>query len=245
VADTLFISDLHLSEATPAIEAGLRSFLEQERGAEAVYILGDLFEAWIGDDDDSAMATRVTDCLRSLSESGTQLYIVRGNRDFLLGEAFAGSVGGTLLGDSTVTELHGRPALILHGDTLCTDDLDYQRFRALVHSPEWQQEMLARPLPERRAMAQQLRAMSADAASNKAEDIMDVNADAVDQAMAEASVDLLIHGHTHRPAVHGIPSGQRYVLGDWSDTTGWCLRANDEGLTLESFEFSALAAPSA
>lgn len=245
MADTLFISDLHLSEATPDIEAGLRSFLAQEKGAEALYILGDLFEAWIGDDDDSPLATRISDCLRTVSASGTRLYLVRGNRDFLLGEAFAGAVGGTLLGDSTAIELNGRPALILHGDTLCTDDIDYQRFRALVHSPAWQNEMLAKPLPDRRAMAQQLRAMSADAASNKAEDIMDVNADAVAQAMAGASVDLLIHGHTHRPAVHDVPSGQRYVLGDWSDTTGWCLRANEDGLTLESFEFSALDAPSA
>ena len=234
MADTLFISDLHLSDATPAIEAGFHALLDRERDVSALYILGDFFEAWIGDDDDTPLNRRIRDALAAVSDRGTALFLMRGNRDFMLGERFAQDTGATLLGDSTSIDLYGTPTLLMHGDTLCTDDHDYLTFRAMVHNPRWQAEMMAKTLDERREMAKQLRAMSIDAASNKAEDIMDVNADAVIKAMNEAGAERLIHGHTHRPARHILASGERIVLGDWH-CKGWCLRANHKQLTLEAF----------
>ena len=240
MATSLLISDLHLSESTPAIEAGLQRFLQREaltpsQPLAALYILGDFFEAWIGDDDDAAYIARVRAALRQVSDRGTALYLKRGNRDFLLGETFAASINATLLGDQTLVELAGEPTLLVHGDTLCTDDVDYQAFRTLVHSEPWQADMLSKPLAETRLLAQQLRAMSMDAASNKAEDIMDVNPDTVAQAMADADVSRLIHGHTHRPARHLLAQGERVVLGDWSPTEGWCVRVTDNAISLETF----------
>lgn len=241
MATSLLISDLHLSESTPAIEAGLQCFLYREALAPkeplaALYILGDFFEAWIGDDDDAPYIERVRTALQQVTDRGTALFINRGNRDFLLGEPFASSVNATLLGDQTVVELAGEATLLMHGDTLCSDDVDYQAFRALAHSEQWQSDMLSKPLAERRLLAQQLRAMSADAASNKAEDIMDVNSDTVAQIMIDAGVSRLIHGHTHRPARHVLEQGERVVLGDWSATDGWCVRVTDTTLRLETFK---------
>lgn len=232
---TLFISDLHLSEETPAIEAGFFSFLERERDASALYLLGDIFEAWIGDDDDSPLAQRVISQLAAVSDRGTGLFLCRGNRDFMLGEQFAQAVGAELLPDQTVIDLAGQRTLLMHGDTLCTDDTDYQALRTVLHDPNWQRDMLQKPLAERRALAQQLRAMSQQAASNKAEDIMDVNEGAVSAAAASASVTRLIHGHTHRPARHDTSWGERIVLGDWTQQTGWCLRVLDDAVSLEDF----------
>jgi len=237
---SLLISDLHLSESTPVIEAGLQKFLQQEALAPeeplaALYILGDFFEAWIGDDDNAPYIDRIRTLLKQVTDRGTALCVSRGNRDFLLGEAFISSVNGTLLGDQTVVDLAGKPTLLMHGDTLCTDDVDYQVFRTLAHSEQWQAEMLAKSLAERRLLAQQLRAMSVDAASNKAEDIMDVNPEAVSKTMLDAGVTRLIHGHTHRPAHHTTAQGDRIVLGDWTDTQGWCVRVSDERVSLESF----------
>ncbi len=237
MSDTLFISDLHLSDATPAIEAGFHALLDRERGAAALYILGDFFEAWVGDDDDGPLTQRIRTALAEVSSRGTAVYLMRGNRDFMLGERFARDTGATLLGDSVTIDLCGSPTLLMHGDTLCTDDVDYLGFRAMVHNPTWQAEMMAKPLDERRELARQLRAMSIDAASNKAEDIMDVNAGAVAQAMSDAGVERLVHGHTHRPARHALAQGERIVLGDWHNT-GWCLRANDKQLTLEEFSLT-------
>lgn len=237
---SLLISDLHLSESTPAIEAGLQTFLDREALSPAeplaeLFILGDFFEAWVGDDDDAPFIGRVRHLLKRVSERGTALYLTRGNRDFLLGRDFAASINATLLGDTAVVTLAGEPTLLMHGDTLCTDDVAYQAFRALAHSAEWQQEMLGKPLAERRALAQQLRAMSIDAASNKPEDIMDVNADAVARTLSDFGVSRLVHGHTHRPGRHTLDQGERIVLGDWTDRQGWCLRASDRTVTLESF----------
>lgn len=233
---TLFISDLHLSEETPAIEAGFFAFLEREKDAEALYILGDFFEFWVGDDDDSDQIQRIKGALRACSERGTRLYLVRGNRDLALGEEFAASVGATLLGDSTVIELCGAPTLIMHGDTLCTDDVEYQQMRTILHDPAWQADMMKKPIEERRAFAQQLRQVSKEKASNKPDNIIDVNGDTVDADMAEASVTRLIHGHTHRPNRHAVAHGERVVLGDWSATLGWCVRADNNQVALESFE---------
>ena len=146
----LFISDLHLSDDTPEIESALKALLEQEPLPDGLIILGDLFEAWIGDDDDSSLASRIKALLIGVAGGGCEVMIARGNRDFILGTRFADEVGATLLSDETVMDVAGHPTLLMHGDTLCTDDTDYQQFRALVHNPDWQREMMTKPLDERR-----------------------------------------------------------------------------------------------
>jgi len=229
---TLFISDLHLQPSQPRLlDACLRFLDEQARGVDALYILGDLFEVWIGDDDDAAWLGDFAHALQQLHASGTALYFMHGNRDFLLGREFASRCDLQLLGDSAVIDLYGRPALLMHGDTLCTEDRDYLAFRAQVRNPQWQQAVLAQPLAQRRQLAAQLRQQSQMAAGDKAEDIMDVTPDEVERVMAASQVDLLIHGHTHRPARHAISvSGkpaERIVLGDWRDgDCMWFARAN-------------------
>ena len=175
MASTLFISDLHLSDNTPEIEAGLYQFLEREQDMARLFILGDFFEYWIGDDDDTPLARRVISALRQVSARGTELYLVRGNRDLALGSVFADQVGATLLGDTTVVDLEGVATLILHGDTLCTDDVEYQKMRAILHDPAWQADMLKRPLEERRQFAQGLRNASQEKADKDPDNIIDVN----------------------------------------------------------------------
>lgn len=245
---TLFISDLHLQPSQPRLlEACLRFFDEQASGSEALYILGDLFEVWVGDDDDAAWLRDFSTALRRLHDSGTALYFLHGNRDFLLGKDFAARCGMQLLPEAIVIDLYGRPTLLMHGDTLCTEDTDYLAFRAQVRNPEWQQMILAFPLEQRRQLAAQLRQQSKMAASNKAEDIMDVTPAEVVRVMAENNVDLLIHGHTHRPARHELivselsatrKSAERIVLGDWREGDGmWYLRANARATELEKFAF--------
>ena len=231
----LFVSDLHLSDDTPDIEAAFIRLLKQEPSLDSLVMLGDVFEAWVGDDDDAPLADRIRLALRALADSGAEILFNRGNRDFMLGEQFARDIGGTLLPDQTVLEVAGQPTLVLHGDTLCTDDVDYQQFRQLVHSPEWQAEMMAKSLDERRELARQLRSMSIDAASNKPEDIMDVNQSAVSAAMRDADVAVMVHGHTHRPDRHQCDTGERIVLGDWTAQTGWLLREHGSELSLERF----------
>ncbi len=238
---TLFISDLHLEPARPAVTALFLAFLEQRaRQAEALYILGDLFEAWIGDDDDSELGSIVATGLRALTESGVPVHFLHGNRDFLLGERFATISGMQLLPESVVVELTGQPVLLLHGDTLCTGDIEYQMFRAQVRDPAWQARTLALPLEQRRALAGQLREHSRQTTPQKASDITDVNCDEVNRVMRQHGVRRLIHGHTHRPALHEWKLDnqpmQRAVLGDWYkqgsvlcwDAAGWRL----EPLTL-------------
>jgi UDP-2,3-diacylglucosamine hydrolase len=234
LSSTLFISDLHLDTARPAITAALATFLDLHRGCERLYILGDLFEAWIGDDDDSPLAAEVADLLRRFTAGGATLAIMRGNRDFLLGEAFCRSVGAQLLPDPMVIDLYGEPTLLLHGDSLCTDDVQYQAFRRTARDPAWQADLLARPLAERRDLADQLREMSREANSNKAEDIMDVAPAAVHAIMNEHGVRQMIHGHTHRPARHEEAAGRRWVLGDW-DSQGWAIEASAGDIRLYSF----------
>lgn len=235
---TLFISDLHLDSSRPATLRAFLSFLQgPARRADALYILGDLFEAWIGDDDDSALATQVREGLQQLSHT-VPVYVMHGNRDFLLGDTFCMESGCVLLADPTLIDIGGRQALLMHGDTLCTADTDYLAFREQVRQPAWQQALLAKPLAERRQIAAQLREGSREASSNKAEDIMDVSPAEVDRIMAEYGVDLLIHGHTHRPATHPVAHGSRIVLGDW-DTNGWLIRWDRHGPELESFPIPA------
>ena len=219
---TLFISDLHLESTRPAVTALFLDFLERwARRAEALYILGDLFEAWIGDDDGAEPGGTVAVALRALTGQGVPTYFLHGNRDFLLGERFAAASGIRLLPESAVIELAGERVLLLHGDTLCIDDVEYQAFRAQVRDPAWRARTLALPLAQRRALAGQLRETSRQAARQKAADITDINPAAVDQTLRAHGVRHLIHGHTHRPAIHrwsldGQPA-RRAVLGDWPD----------------------------
>lgn len=235
---TLFISDLHLDPERPEITRLFLDFLAGEaRRAEALYILGDLFEAWIGDDDDDPHHARVTAGLRALAEAGVPVRVMHGNRDFLLGADFAARSACRLLPEHELIELYGEPTLLLHGDTLCTDDTAYQQFRAQVRSPAWQQAFLAKPLAERRAFAAQARRESRLAQSRLDQAIMDVNPEAVKKVMREHGVRRLIHGHTHRPAVHefeldGAPA-TRIVLGDWYEQ-GSVLRCDADGCRLES-----------
>lgn len=234
MSSTLFISDLHLDPARPGVTRALADFLQQHSDCDSLYILGDLFEAWVGDDDDSSLAVQVRGLLRDFSAAGPALYIMRGNRDFLLGEAFCGTVGAQLLDDPTPIDLHGVPTLLMHGDSLCTADSDYQDFRTTVTDPVWQTRVLARSLDQRRGLAAELRAMSGEANSNKAADIMDVTRDEVDKVMRTHGVRQLIHGHTHRPTRHEEVSGVRWVLGDW-DTQGWAIEAARNKVNLYNF----------
>jgi UDP-2,3-diacylglucosamine hydrolase len=239
---TLFISDLHLQPSQPALLRACLNWLgSTARGSEALYILGDLFEAWIGDDDDAPWLNELANALHELNNSGTQLYFMHGNRDFLLGVDFAKHCGMQLLPEAKVIDLYGRPTLLLHGDTLCTEDVDYLAFRAQVRNPLWQQAVLSKSLAERRIMASALRNESKMAGSNKEMAIMDVTQDEVIKAMAQAGVDLMIHGHTHRPARHDLnidgKSAERIVLGDWSiEQGGWHIRADRDG-AIELIQF--------
>jgi UDP-2,3-diacylglucosamine hydrolase len=230
---TLFISDLHLDPARPAITALLLEFLHGEaRGADALFVLGDLFEAWVGDDDDGELAGEVRAALRALAGTGVPVYFIRGNRDFLLGQDYADAAGMTLLPDPCVLQLRGEPTLLLHGDLLCTDDEKYLAFRRQVRDPAWQAQFLAQPLAQRRAFAAQARAASFAAQQAQPLAIGDAHPDAVATMLQRYDLRRMIHGHTHRPAVHdlqidGVPH-QRIVLGDWYEQ-GSVLRLDDAG----------------
>ncbi len=237
----LFISDLHLDASRPSItQAFLRFVDEQAKAADELYILGDFFESWIGDDDSNALIETIRAALLSLTErsSPTAVYFMPGNRDFLLGETFCQSCGVTLLSDPFSLNLNGTHTLLMHGDSLCTDDSEYMQFRALLRSPAWQADVLNKPLEERRALAQQLRMASKDANSNKAADIMDVNQEEVLRVLENAQAPLMIHGHTHRPARHQLQtqfgSAERIVLGDWEAQAKF-LRSQDHTLQLETW----------
>ncbi|WIO73166.1 UDP-2,3-diacylglucosamine diphosphatase [Porticoccaceae bacterium LTM1] len=233
---TLLISDLHLAPERPAITKAFYDFLENEASkAEALYILGDLFEAWVGDDDPSEFLADVISKLRKLSDSGTRLYFLHGNRDFLVGKRFAKAAGCILLPEHHVIDLYGDKVLLLHGDTLCTKDIDYQRFRRKVRNPIGTWLLTRIPLKKRLQIAADWRAKSMQANSNKASNIMDVTPDEVERLLRKYGVSKMVHGHTHRPGRHHHNNGERIVLGDWEDY-GWCLRARNNGsLELESF----------
>lgn len=223
---TLFIADLHLEDARPAAtDAFLRFVAEDARGADALYILGDLFEAWVGDDDPSETGARVADALASLANDGTDIAFIHGNRDFLLGREYATRCRMRVLPDPSVIVLDGQPVLIGHGDLLCTDDVAYQQFRATTRDPKWRAAFLAQPLPARLAFAQQAREASKARygelqQAGSAETVTDVSADAVAETFARYGIDRMIHGHTHRPAIHDEGGGrQRIVVGDWYGDT--------------------------
>lgn len=235
---TLFISDLHLDHSRPDLLDAFQRFLrERASNADALYILGDLFESWIGDDDDDALAETVRTDLKRLTEAGIPVYFVHGNRDFLVGDAFSQATGVTLLPEVCAVDLYGTPTLILHGDTLCTRDTDYQQFRLMARSPEWQAQMLSKSLMERRAFAAHLRQQSQMQGREKADDIMDVTPEEVTSQLQQYNVAKMIHGHTHRPNRHELTqpeNGERIVLGDW-DEFGWYLSVTPEQWTLEKF----------
>lgn len=242
---TLFISDLHLSEEYPEITRLFLSFLRTcAPRARQLYILGDLFEAWLGDDAGDSHSDTVINALQQLHRQGTDIAIMHGNRDFLLGQGFCDQSGCRLITDPTLIELDGKRVLLSHGDILCTDDHDYQKFRRQVRDPGFQKDLLALSVQQRRLQAEQYREKSRKATRMKAQDIMDVNAAAVEQMMDEYQVNCLIHGHTHRPAVHiledkGIDGRQRIVLGDWGQT-GSVLIHDRHGLHLHSFDVTTL-----
>ncbi|MDP1524207.1 MAG: UDP-2,3-diacylglucosamine diphosphatase [Rhodocyclaceae bacterium] len=213
----LFISDLHLSAHEPATVAHFLQFLEgPARQAARLTILGDLFDYWPGDDDlADPFNSRIATALHALADHGVAIDLMVGNRDFLIGNTFAATAGVTLLLDPTVREIGGIKTLLTHGDTLCTDDADYQRFRAQVRSPEWQAQFLARPLAERKREIETLRARSEAEKRSKPQEIMDANANAVVAALCRHQADAMIHGHTHRQGCHTHGTGTRWVLGDW------------------------------
>lgn len=240
---TLFISDLHLDAERPHITDLFGRFLDGEaRGADALYILGDLFEAWIGDDDPSDTATFVAERLRAVANAGTPVSFMHGNRDFLVGSDYARRAGMRILPDPSVIQLYGRPTLLMHGDTLCTDDVAYQQFRSQTRNPAWQAQFLSQPLPARIAFVQQARAASKAHQSGLAsqgtmETITDVAPATVAETFQRFGIDTLIHGHTHRPAVHALDVDgrprERIVLGDWYEQ-GSVLRVDHAGHRLET-----------
>jgi len=237
---TLFISDLHLSQERPNINELFLAFLQQQAPqAEALYILGDLFEVWLGDDMILPAYQPALEQIAAVINGGTPVYVMHGNRDFFIREQFEKLTGATLIHEPCVIDLYGTPTLLLHGDTLCTDDIEYQKFRAMVRNPQWQDEILSKSPQERLELAKKFREMSKTETAKKDNDIMDVNQDAVMQAMQDNQVLQLIHGHTHRPDTHQFTldnqTATRVVLPDWYEKGGY-LAVNEYGF--EAHEIS-------
>lgn len=230
---TLFISDLHLDDRRPETTVLLLRFLQEEAvSADALYILGDLFEFWLGDDVPSQCSTEVAGALSSLKKNGVPCFFTHGNRDFLLRDEYADQAGMTLLPEEYVADLYGEQVLLMHGDSLCTDDIPYQQFRTLVRNPIWQHEFLSKTPQERMQAALEARDASAEHKGNLDMNIMDVNQGEVIERFARHGVHRMIHGHTHRPDTHELQvngeKAQRIVLGDWY-TQGSVLRVNAGG----------------
>lgn len=243
---TRFIADLHLEESRPDITDAFLGFLPvYAHNIDALYILGDFFEAWIGDDEHTPLQETVAEALQAVTATGTALYLMHGNRDFLIGQDFCDRVGATLLDDPTVIDLHGEPTLLMHGDSLCTADEEYQKFRATMRDPQWQKAFLQRPLADRQTVARQMREISQAKNQGKEQTIMDVTPEEVVADMERHGVQQLIHGHTHRPAVHELEANgaaaRRYVTGDWHEKA-WYIEAR-EGAAPEllSVPFTELA----
>ena len=237
----LFVSDLHLHSGSPATTALFLAFTQRHAvHARQLYLLGDLFEYWAGDDDmDTPFVRTIVDALAACSRAGVQIFWIAGNRDFLVGEAFAKAAGATLLDDPHVATLAGVRVALTHGDAQCTDDRDYQAFRQLVRAPQWRQAFLAQTLAQRKAVIDQLRNGSREAQMGKSMQIMDVNPHAIDALFKETGASLLIHGHTHRPALHAHGSNMRHVLPDWDGDAspprgGWL--ALDAGGVVKRFD---------
>ena len=240
---TLFISDLHLHPLRPRVTDCFFRFLEEAaKSASDLYILGDLFEVWIGDDESDPHHRQVIDALRRFTAAGSECFFARGNRDVIIGRRFCHETGSQLLDEKTVIDLYGNRVLISHGDELCTDDLSYQRFRRRARSPTWRALFLALPLFARRYLAQQLRRRSRADTALKPEDITDVSQEAVEEAFIEHRVTMMVHGHTHRPGVFETEllrkKRTRIVLGDWY-AQGSVLRWDESGYRLDTLPFKA------
>ncbi|ATR82617.1 UDP-2,3-diacylglucosamine diphosphatase [Pseudomonas sp. FFUP_PS_473] len=237
----LLISDLHLQEERPDITRAFLDLLEgRARQAQALYILGDFFEAWIGDDAMTPYQASICQALRALSDSGTQIFLMHGNRDFLIGQAFCKAAGCTLLNDPCVVEMGGEPVLLMHGDSLCTRDLAYMKLRRYLRNPLSLWVLRHLPLSTRQKLARKLRSESRTQTRMKANDIVDVTPEEVPRVMQQHGVRTLVHGHTHRPAIHKLALGntpaRRIVLGDW-DRQGWALQVDEQGFQLAPFAF--------
>lgn len=234
---TLFISDLHLSGERENITALFIDFLDQRASkADALYILGDLFEVWPGDDMIQPDYQSSISKLKQLSDNGLPIFVMQGNRDFLMDDKFAELSGVSLIEDPTIIDLYGTPSLLMHGDTLCTDDIDYQKFRKMVRNPTWKKEFFSLPDAERLAMTTKYRKVSKVETAKKEMSIMDVNQQTVETIMLEKNIQQLIHGHTHRPAIHEFSVNnknmKRIVLGDWFEH-GSVLVCNEDHCQLE------------
>ncbi|MBL6752704.1 MAG: UDP-2,3-diacylglucosamine diphosphatase [Pseudomonadales bacterium] len=242
----LLISDLHLQDSRPDLTQAFLGFLDYYRNkCSQLFILGDLFEMWIGDDAPSELADSVAVALADFAKAGAEIAIMHGNRDFLIGNAYAARCSARLITESEIITSGSREILLMHGDSLCTDDTDYQAFRSLVRQPAWQATFLAQPLEARLAFASQARTQSREATATKANDIMDVNQSAVNQALSNYGVKDLLHGHTHRPAVHEIgltdrnqDAGIAYrtVLGDWG-SSAWIACLDEGEISLIEYKF--------
>lgn len=240
---TLFISDLHLTPSRPDITECFVTFMRTEAPkADALYVLGDLFEFWVGDDDKTPFANQIRTEFKTLTDSGVRVFFIQGNRDFLLGKRFCKQTGITLLDDVCTIDLYGKKAVILHGDTLCTDDVDYQKFRKTVHQPWLQWVFNHIPWFIKKKIVAKVQSDIRDDKSNKSLDIMDVNQSEVENVMSQYCVDLMIHGHTHCPDTHhfdvnGVKK-TRIVLGDWY-TQGSVLQVNSDCFLLETRPFNS------
>jgi len=236
--ERIFISDLHLDANRENLTLAFRQFLSERcQTIDELYILGDFFELWLGDDDHSVLNRGVIEALSSLP---CDVFIMHGNRDFLIGEAFCDAAGAKMLPDPHPIILGNRPALLMHGDSLCTRDEEYMKARNLLRSAAFQRDFLSKQMPERRILAEQIRGKSQKVSREKAEEIMDVTPEEVIKVMDQAKASVLVHGHTHRPAVHEVDlhfgAGTRYVLGDWH-TSMQFLKATDSDLQLVKYVF--------
>ena len=233
----LFISDLHLSPQTPQIAHHFLALLTQQTPQiSALYILGDLFEYWLGDDSIAQPHQPIINAIKQVSQQ-VPVYFMHGNRDFLIGEEFARQTGCEILNDPTVIDLYGTPTLLMHGDLLCTDDHDYMQFREQVRNPQWQAHFLSLSMDQRINLAKQARDASNTSAKQKTMEIMDTNQSTVEKYMRQYAVNQLIHGHTHRPALHqfnldGKPA-KRIVLGDWGEEASYLMASNDHSVLVD------------
>ena len=233
---TYFISDLHLERIESPITNIFTAFLDDLNQNDSLYILGDLFESWIGDDNVSELSQYISDRLLMLSDRDISVAIMHGNRDFLIGEDFCKASSIKLINDPRIIEIDTKKVMLTHGDELCTDDSEYQAFRSVVRNPLWQKDFLNFPISKREKIAGEAKDASKDSKENKAMEIMDVNTDAVLKAFNDHDIEIMIHGHTHRPNIHKVSNDgknlTRYVLGDWSKNSAIILKWNEAEVEL-------------
>ena len=231
-----FISDIHLSKNSPHLTAAFKAFLvESKKACSHLFILGDLFEVWIGDDDNNSFHQEIKAALSEFTSNGPETFFMHGNRDFLIGEAFANEVGISILSDPYTLNINGLNVILSHGDFLCTGDVDYMDFRNMVRSEAWQKDFLSKNLDERNEIANSLRSTSKDATSKKSLEITDANPETINDFMQKNQPDIFIHGHTLRPKIHEGNLFKRVVLGDW-DKSGWYLSITENNLDLKEFK---------